>query len=83
MAYVDLTIQARDYTGQPASITTIEGPVLNLPGNVVYEEAYRQGQMITLRARDSNDLFVDCSFTIKLVGEFVYLLAMIVNRLIQ
>ncbi|XP_072037623.1 uncharacterized protein [Amphiura filiformis] len=69
MAFVDLSIQARDYTGQPAAITTIEGPVLDLPGNVVYEEAYRQGQVITLRASDANGITVDCSFTIKLIDD--------------
>ena len=68
-AFVDLNIQARDATSQPAVITTIEGPVLDLPGDVEYDEAYRRGQTIKLQASDANGLTAECSFTLKLIGK--------------
>ena len=70
-ALVNLSIQARDATLQPAVITTIEGPELDLPGEVVFDEAYRRGQIIGLQASDTNGLTTECNFTLKLVGKLV------------
>ncbi|XP_038071934.1 LOW QUALITY PROTEIN: uncharacterized protein LOC119740641 [Patiria miniata] len=70
VAYVSVDLQATGTSQQPAIISQLEGPQVDLPGDVQYAEGYRQGKKFVFRAQDPvTQLTADCTFWIKIVDK--------------
>ncbi|XP_022106855.1 uncharacterized protein LOC110987971 [Acanthaster planci] len=70
VAYVSLNLQAKDSSQQPAIVSQLEGPSVDLPGDIRYTEGYRQGQRFVFTALDPvTQLTANCTFWIKIVDK--------------
>ncbi|XP_033634762.1 uncharacterized protein LOC117296026 isoform X3 [Asterias rubens] len=69
VAYVSMeAIEAVDFLGNPAFIRQVEGPRIDLPGDLTYNSIYREGQKFVYQAIDpgTNQTRI-CTFYIKLL----------------
>lgn len=73
-------IEAVDFLGNPAFIRQVEGPRIDLPGDLTYNSIYREGQKFVYQAIDpgTNQTRI-CTFYIKLLGKWNLLVSYFVS----